>query len=166
MSKLRGSRAPFHVVIFFDFPSFSAVMRLFSLPVKRIRLHFTESPTYRQAVGIQTAQDDTVALTPALRADDVVELRIYKNHTPLLECRIEEPNRRSNRAFLLVFSRIADPEVLYCATIHDPAEQQLSLFMEDGSVIAVKRKLGIPSAYETVKGLRLAFILHAHETAV
>ena len=78
-------RPPFHVVIFFDFPSFSAVMRLLSLPVKRIRLHFTESPTYRQAVGIQTAQDDTVALTPALRTDDVVELRIYKNHTPLLE---------------------------------------------------------------------------------
>src|SRR6266550_4009975 len=94
-----------------------------------------------------------VALTSALRADDVVGLRIYKNHTPLFECRIEEPNRRSNRAFLLVFGRITDPEILYCVTIHGPAEQQLSLFMEDGSVIAVERKLGIPCADKTVKGL-------------
>src|SRR5439155_429031 len=134
---------------------FSAVMRLFSLPVKRIRLHFTEGPTYRQAVGINTAQDDTVAFTSALRADDVVELRIYENHAPLLECRIEEPNRRSNRALLLGFRRITDPEVLYCVTIHGPSEQQFSLFLGDGSVITLERKLGIPSADETVKGLGL-----------
>src|ERR1700739_2646293 len=143
------------MVVFLDFPSFSAVMGLLALPVKRVRLYLTERPPYGQAVGIQTAQDDTVALTPALGTDNVIELRIYKNHTPLLECRIEEPNGRSNRPFLRVVGWIADPEVRYCATIHDPAEQQLSLFMEDGPVIAVERKLGIPSAHETVKGLSL-----------
>src|SRR5439155_18439571 len=55
------------------------------------------------------------------------------------------------RAFLLTLGRIADPKVLYCVTIHDPAEQQLSLFMENGAVGAAERKVGIPSADETVK---------------
>src|SRR6266705_4030890 len=144
-------RAPFHVVVFFDFPSLSAVMRLLPLPMKGVRFHFTERPTYRQRIGVSTVQDDTIALTSPSRSDDIVELRIYKNDAPLLECRIEEPNRRSYRAFLLTLGRIADPKVLYCVTIHDPAEQQLSLFMENGAVGATERKVGIPSADQTVK---------------
>src|SRR6059036_1652151 len=144
-------RPPFHVVVFLEFPGFSAVMRLLSLPMKGVRFHFAERPTYRQPVGVLPVQDDPIAFTAPLRSDDVVELRIYKNDAPLLKCRIEEPNRRSDRAFLLTLSRIADPKVLYCVTIHDPAEQQLSLFMENGAVGATERKVGIPSADQTVK---------------
>src|SRR5437588_721090 len=43
-------------------------------------------------------------------------------------------------------------------TVHDPAEQQLSLFMENGPVGAIESIVGIPSADETVKG----FCFFAH----
>src|SRR5205809_3711766 len=144
-------RAPFHVVVFFDFPSLSAVMRLLPLPMKGVRFHFTERPTYRQRVGVSTVQDDTIALTSPLRSNDIVELRIYKNDAPLLKRRIEEPNRRSDGAFLLTLGRIADPKILHCMAIQDPAEQQLSFFVKNGSVGAIESKVGIPCADEAVK---------------
>src|SRR5262249_35612882 len=120
--------------------------------MKGVRFHFTERPTYRQPVSVSTVQDDTIALTSPLRSDDVIELRIYKHDAPLLKCRIEEPNRRSDGAFLLTLARIADPQVLHCVTIHDPTEQQLSLFMKNGSIGTIEREVGIQSADETVKG--------------
>ena len=77
-------RPPFHVVVFLEFPGFSAVMRLLSLPMKGVRFHFAERPTYRQPVSVSPVQDDPIALTAPLRSNDVVELRIYKNDAPLL----------------------------------------------------------------------------------
>src|SRR5437899_4669485 len=151
-------RPPFHVVVFLEFPGFSAVMRLLSLPMKGVRFHFADRPTYRQPVSVSPGQDDPIALTAPLRSNDVVELRIYKNDAPLLKCCIKEPNRRSDRAFFLVLCRIADPQVLYCMTVHDPAEQQLSLFMENGPVGAIESIVGMPSANEMVKG----FCFFAH----
>src|SRR4030095_5495021 len=142
----------FHVVLFSAFPSLPAVMSFLSLPVKRVRLHFTERPAYRQPVGVSTVQDYAIAFTSSLRHDDVVELRIYKNDAPLLEGRVEKPNRCSDRAFLLVLAWIADPKVLYCVAVHDRAEQELAFFMKNGSVGAIEREVGIPTANETVKG--------------
>src|SRR5262249_16906141 len=124
----------------------------FALPMKGVRFHFAERPTYREPVSVSPVQDDPIALTAPLRRNDIVELRIYKNDAPLLKCCIKEPNRRSDRAFFLALCRIANPQVLYCMTVHDPAEQQLSLFMENGPVGAIESIVGIPSADETVKG--------------
>src|SRR5262249_55843360 len=131
---------------------------LLALPMKRIGFHFAERPTYRQPVSVSPMQDDPIALTAPLRRNDIVELRIYKNDAPLLKCCIKEPNRRSDRAFFLALCRIANPHILYCMTVHDPAEQQLSLFMENGPVGAIESIVGIRSADETVKG----FCFFAH----
>src|SRR5207247_8550008 len=119
-------------VVLCQFPTRSAVVTLIPLPVKGVRFHFTKRPTNRQPVGVSTAQDETIAFTPPLCGDDVVELRIYKNDAPLLKCRIEEPNRRSDRAFLLNLGRIAAPKVSDCATVLHTDAQQCHLFLHNG----------------------------------
>ena len=130
-------------------------MRFLALPAERFRPYVTKRPSNRQTVRIRAAQNDPVALPPALCGDDIVELRVDEDNAPLFELRVEKPNRCSDRALLLISGRIADSEVLHGVAIHDPAKVQLTLLAEHGAVVAVERELRIPGAHQTVEGLRL-----------
>src|SRR6266566_7983537 len=50
--------------------------------------------------------------------------------------------------------RIADPQILYCVTIHDPTEMQLALLVADGAVHLWKAEIGVPTADKSIKCLR------------
>src|SRR5207249_12048358 len=132
----------------------SAIMRFLALPMETLRCDVTERPAYRKPVGVQAAEDNAITLATALRRDDIVVLWVDEDDPPLLQLRIEEAKGRPNRAFFLFTGRIADPQILYCVTIHDPAEMQLALLVADGAVGLWKAEIGLPTADEAIKCLR------------
>src|SRR5712692_3858986 len=123
------------MVCFFHLPRFSPVTGLLSAPEERVGLDVIQRPTYWRAVGIHTTKHDTIAFQSPLNGDEVIELRTYKDHAPLFESSVEEPNRRANPALLLAICRVGNKDVLHRATIQDPAEQQLALFMSNTAII-------------------------------
>ncbi|TMA41006.1 MAG: hypothetical protein E6J82_13740, partial [Deltaproteobacteria bacterium] len=74
------------------------------------------------------------------------------SRTILLESRIEEPERRADRAILLSVRRVRDPDVLHRATIQDPAEQQFAPLVANAAVIEVEGKIAIPGSHEAIEG--------------
>src|SRR5438034_684595 len=124
----RSTRSLSHVVVLFKCPRFAAVMRLLSLPVKGRRRDVHERPADRQAVCIDAAQHNAIALATALRYDDIAGLWIDEHNAPLFELRVEKSKRSPDRALFLRPRRIPNPQVLHGVAIHHPPELQLSLF--------------------------------------
>jgi hypothetical protein len=143
------------MMFFFHLPRFSPVMGLLPAPEKRVGLNVIERPTYRRAVDIYTTKNDTIAFRSPLNIDEVVALRGHKDHAPLFESSIEEPNRRANPAILLAICRVGNKDVLHRATIQDPAEQQLALFMSNTAILEKEAIVAISGAHEAIEDARL-----------
>src|SRR5436190_14412155 len=146
-----STRAPFHMVFLFKLPSLSIVMTFLAAPDERVRLDVIERPTDRSAVGIPATKHDTITYRPSLNSHDIVELRTYEDYAPLFKSSIEEADRCPHAAILFALSRIGDKDVLYRATIKDPAHQQLALFMSNAAIIEVEAVVAFPGPDESIE---------------
>src|SRR5947207_1027767 len=100
-------------------------------------------------------QHDSIADRASLDGDEIVELRVQEHNAPLLQLCVEETDRCADLALLLAVDRVCDPEVLHCAAVENPAEQQLTSFMTHASVTGAKAEIAVPRTHEAVESASL-----------